>query len=113
MRGSVTQHPAHDYRQRVEEGGPSAAHQLASRFRTVLAVPQQALMRARSHVHTWTLEAALETGESASGDIDGELYVSPGRRGNVRGVCECGKARLFRPFVGMTARVAQWEGVAS
>jgi hypothetical protein len=59
-----------------------------------------------SHVHRFILAAALETfvrarvGTGVTGQevIDGELYWSPGRRGNVPGECKCGSKRTFHPF---------------
>ena len=52
-------------------------------------------------MHRYILAPALETmslGDWPGAEIDGELYWSPGRRGDVPGVCGCGLRRCFHPF---------------
>ena len=59
-----------------------------------------------THTHRYIIAPALETrvtarvGTGVTGVevIDGELYWSPGRRGNIPGTCGCGAARMFHPF---------------
>jgi len=59
-------------------------------------------------MHRFILEPALQSHTlehnafGAPGRIDGELYVAPGRRGDVRGKCKGqghrAHSRLFHPF---------------